>query len=355
MNIKKNLNEIAVDITKVLKEQLNEVLDNGFMDRHEIFNEIKNSIVEVSKGGKRLRGAFVIKSYEMYGGEINDDIIKAAAYVEALHAQILIADDVIDQDPSRRNVETIHHRFKKYHQDKYNKKDPAHFGNSMAICASLIELYGAQIMINKIDMDKELLSKSLIELNKQMLLVGYGEILDVVVESEDEVRIEDVDLVNYLKTSSYTYEAPLHFGANLAGAQDEELKKLSEYAVPAGKAFQIQDDILGMFGDEDKIGKPADSDLKEGKMNILTIKTLELANKNAKVEFERLLGNQDIDDQEMDKARGIIKESGALDFAQNEAIRLVKEAKEALDKLNTKGEGKDFLEGIADYMINREV
>src|SRR5690606_11822028 len=98
----------------------------------------------------------------------------------------------------------------------------------------------------------------------------------------------------YLKTATYTYEASLQLGAALAGAPDEGLKVLTDYSIPAGIAFQIQDDILGMFGDEEKLGKPADSDLKEGKMNFLTIKTLENSNEIDAKRFAEILGNTDI-------------------------------------------------------------
>ncbi|PIU72160.1 polyprenyl synthetase family protein, partial [Candidatus Woesearchaeota archaeon CG06_land_8_20_14_3_00_33_13] len=143
-------------------------------------------------------------------------------------------------------------------------------------------------------------------------------------------------------------------GAIAAGASDDQLKILSEYAIPLGMAFQLKDDILGLFGSEEKLGKPADSDIKEGKKTLLILKVLENANKEQKELIGNALGNKDITKTELTKVREIIKETGSLSYSENLAEKLVKKAKNAIKTSDFETHGKDFFLEIADYVIKRD-
>ena len=200
--------------------------------------------------------------------------------------------------------------------------------------------------------------RALSKINQEFIDTGYGQIIDVFGEVMEKVDEKHVMLVHYYKTGKYTYETPLHVGAILAGAKEEELNVLTEYAIPAGIAFQMQDDILGMYGDEYRIGKPADSDLKEGKKTLLIVKALEKGNKKQKAILEDLLGKTHIKNEELELARKIIIDTGSLEYSKKTALRLVMKAKNKLNEMaNPKwsNRGKEFLEGIADYMINRDL
>jgi len=165
-------------------------------------------------------------------------------------------------------------------------------------------------------------------------------------------------LVHYYKTGKYTYETPLHTGAILAGASDDDLKALTEYAIPGGIAFQIQDDILGMFGDEYKIGKPADSDLSEGKKTLLIVKAFEKGDSLQKKILNKNLGSPKISSKDLREVRQIIIDTGSLEYSKKIALNLVNKAKERLQKYSHSNwipEGREFLDGIADYMIKRDL
>ncbi len=157
------------------------------------------------------------------------------------------------------------------------------------------------------------------------------------------------------KTAKYTFEGPLHLGAILGGADDKFLNQLSQYAIPAGIAFQIQDDILGIFGDEKKTGKPVGSDIRQGKYTILVAKAFEKANPRQKKILARCLGNKNLTKKDIEDFRKVIIESGSLDYAKNLAMKLVWEAKKELEKIKMNSETKKFLRGIAEYMIKREL
>ncbi len=354
MNAKEKLKKVANLINDTIEKELNTVFGDVGSISPEI-EEMVDHIKNISKGGKRLRGSFVYFSYLMFGGKDREEILKVAAFVELIHTHILMADDVIDEDDFRRGVPTLHKVYKDIHKERFCKKDPVHFGNSMAICGSLITDYAVQQIVLKSKFPPDRILRALVDYYDKMVLTGYGEALDVLAEVHEEVTEEEAMQINLLKTANYTYESPLHVGAILAGASDDDLKVLSEYAIPGGIAFQIQDDILGMFGDEEKLGKPSDSDLKEGKQNILTLKTIEMASDGDRKRFLELLGNKDITEEEVKEARDIIERSGAREYARNLAIDYVQKSLKAIESFEGGEEGLEFLRGVAEYMINREV
>ena len=157
-----------------------------------------------------------------------------------------------------------------------------------------------------------------------------------------------------LKTAIYTIEGPLHMGAIAAGASDDQLKILSEYAIPLGMAFQLKDDLLGLFGLEEKLGKPVDSDIKEGKKTILILKAMENAGKQQKEFIVNALGNKNITEKELIKLREIIKKTGSLSYSENLAEKLVKKAKDTIKNSDFEKQGKEFFLEIADYIIKRD-
>jgi len=231
--------------------------------------------------------------------------------------------------------------------------DAYHFGISMAIIAGdILAALGNEILC-VLNLKEEYKTSAIARLNNVIHTVIYGEALDILSELKP-VTQKDVEKVHKLKTASYTIEGPLQIGALLAGANNEQLKTLSDYAIPLGVAFQIQDDILGMFGDEQKVGKPCDSDLKEGKQTLLILKALEKASQEQKDIIKSALGNPDITKEQLEQVRQIIKDTGSLQYSQDLAKQLIEKAKSIIMNSDFQQQGKDFLIGIADYMLERE-
>ncbi|MCA9379217.1 polyprenyl synthetase family protein [Candidatus Dojkabacteria bacterium] len=304
---------------------------------------------------KRLRAAFIYYSYLMLGGDDKSAILNASISIEILHAYLLIHDDVMDQDSLRRGEPTMHKIYERIHAGQHFLHDAAHFGESMAISLGDVGAHLANKQLIDSNFPSDRLIKAASKFNNQIATVGYGQMLDILSSVKSSVTEDDVMQVHRYKTASYTYETPLHVGAILAGANEKDLEDLSGYAVPAGIAFQIQDDILGMFGDEEKLGKPNISDLREGKNTLLILKALEKANPSQKKTIVGALGNSEVSDAQADEVRQIIRETGSLEYSKSLAVELVKKAKEALSgKTDWTGEGRDFIDGIADYMIERE-
>jgi geranylgeranyl diphosphate synthase type I len=186
-----------------------------------------------------------------------------------------------------------------------------------------------------------------------MTVVGQSK--DFYIEYRGKASVRDVLRMYKYKTAKYTFEGPLHLGAILGGAKDEFLKKLSRYAIPAGVAFQIQDDILGIFGSEKKIGKPVGSDIRQGKYTILVAKAFEGARLKQKQILISCLGNKNLTHKDIEDFKTVLIDTGALDFAKKLALLLVSDAKRELKKMKINPKAEKFLGTIADYMIQREL
>jgi geranylgeranyl diphosphate synthase, type I len=341
-------------INKVFASEL-EVTKEFTPDAIEYITELKNVTLV---GGKRLRGAFVYYSYLMNGGTDLEAILKISAAIEILHAFLLVEDDFMDIAATRRGYPTIHNTYANKHKDLHYKKDSSHFGNAVAVNVGIIGDHLALNTINNSDFPLELRQKAQTRINRQIITTGHGQIHDILNEARSDLTEEDILNVLYWKTGIYTYDNPIHVGAIFAGVNGLHLTDLSKYAIPGGVAFQIQDDILGSFGDSGKTGKPDDSDIKEGKQTLLTFKAYEKANKAQKEVLDNVLGNHKASDSDIEEVRKIFINTGALQYSKDKALELVTSAKQALfdsKKDFWVQEGMDFLIGIADYMIDRDL
>lgn len=306
-------------------------------------------------GGKRLRPAFMYYGYLAAGGREKDKIIKTSIGIELVHTFLLIHDDIIDKDKKRHGLDTINFRYEKLGKKFFRQINPGHFGNSMAIIfGDMVAALGNQVIFNS-DFNPALIVKALHKLQTIISATVVGQARDVYMEYRKRTTEKEVLKMYEYKTAKYTIEGPLHLGAILAGADDKLLKVFSAYAIPVGIAFQIQDDILGVFGDEKKLGKPVGSDVRQGKYTILVAKAIEKAGGKQKDIIKNILGKNDLTKNELEIFRNMIIETGALSYAKNMAVKLANQGKRAIEKEKINPEAKEFLTGIAEYMVKREV
>lgn len=306
-------------------------------------------------GGKRIRPAFLYFGYLAAGGKDTKKALEISIAVELLHSFLLIHDDIIDRDPSRHGVETIHERFKRIGKKYGLSEDHEHFGNSMAMMAGDMTAAMACEIIFTSKFSPENIIRALDKLQKIVFITVPGEMMDVMMQYAGEATEEAVLRMHECKTARYTFEGPLHLGCILAGGDAELLKHFSKYALPLGKAFQIQDDILGVFGEAKKIGKPVGSDIIEGKQTVLVIKALELGNPGQKAIIRKYLKKSELSAKELEIFRQVIKETGSLEYSQKLAGKFIQESIAALRKIEFKNKkAEEFLSGIAEYMLSRE-
>ncbi|MDP7323264.1 MAG: polyprenyl synthetase family protein [Candidatus Woesearchaeota archaeon] len=303
------------------------------------------------RGGKRIRAALIYYGYRSFKDDNEEEILKASMSIELAHAFLLIHDDIIDQDALRRSGPTIHTSYQNIFK---STKDPKHYGISFAILAGDILYAFANEILTSLNLPEKNKIKAIQIFNHIIHQVLYGESLDILSSIKTNFTSKDLEQVHYLKTATYTIEGPLHIGATLAGASQHHLKDLSKYAIPLGKAFQLQDDILGLFGEEKVLGKPIGSDLREGKKTLLIINALETASPSDQKTIQSILGNQDLTEDQIDKVREIVTKTGSLKISQDLVKQLGKEAKASISNTKLHDRGCEFLLGIADYLAERK-
>lgn len=326
-----------------------EKIDGNMADAIRYVREITMS------GGKRARAAFMYYGYLAAGGKEKTKIIQAGVSIELIHSFLLMHDDIIDQDELRHGIKTTHIRYCELAKKIFKNKDAEHFGNSMAIIiGDRIAALGNQVLFES-KFKAELIIKALYKMQEIVSLTTIGEAEDILIENSGKATEQEVLRMYENKTAKYTIEGPLHLGAILAGGNKKILQSLSAYAIPVGIAFQVQDDILGVFGQVDKTGKPVGSDVRQGKQTILVIKAYEKANQKQKEILTKCLGNKNLTGVELEQFRMVVRETGSLQYAQDLAAAMIIEAKNKIKKLNINQEARGFLIGIADYMVDRKV
>lgn len=302
-------------------------------------------------GGKRVRSALMYYSYRCFSSKNINEIIKTSMALELLQSFFLIHDDIIDQDEKRRGMPSLHKTYRNIIKQKYNNPNFKHIGDSLAIVAGDVCISYANEVLTKTKFKNK--NEAIKYMNNITHKVCYGQALDILSILRNDFTPQDAKKVNLLKTATYTVSGPLLLGAILANAKKTEITNLKNISLPLGEAFQIQDDIIGLFGDKKKIGKPIGSDIKEGKRTLLILKAIELTNNKDKKFLISKLGTK-ITKSELTKIKNIVKKSGSLDYCKNKIKIMIHSSKLKIAKSKFKPEGKQFLLKLCDFLINRE-
>ena len=285
----------------------------------------------VLAGGKRLRPAFCYWGYRAAGGDDGDDIVRAAGSLELLQACALVHDDVIDRSDTRRGAPSVHRRFAALHRTSEWHGDPERFGQAAAILLGDLALIWADAMLVESGFDSAALQRAFPVWDAMRVEVMCGQYLDVVEQSRGGGSVERALRVARFKSAKYTIERPLHLGAALAGAPPTLYDAFTGYGLPLGDAFQLRDDLLGVYGDPDATGKPAGDDLREGKRTVLVAFALEAANDAQREQIRRRLGDPQLDDDGVCVLRNVIAATGARDRVEKLIAARVEQAAGALD------------------------
>ncbi len=282
-------------------------------------------------GGKRLRPAFCYWGWRGAGGVDGEEIVVAATALELLQASALIHDDYMDGSDTRRGLPSVHRRFEAMHAEQGWNGSPAAFGAAAAILLGDLCLSFSDEMFCGCGLPAERVraAKPLFDVMRAEVMAG--QYLDVVEQAVGGGSVERARTVIRFKAAKYTVERPLHIGAALAGAPPQLLAAYSAYGLPLGEAFQLRDDVLGVFGDPAETGKPAGDDLREGKRTVLVAMALERADARQRACLRDLLGEPLLDPAGVDELRSVIVATGALDRVEELIERGTADALAALD------------------------
>ena len=322
----------------------------------ELAAPLSDLMASVLSGGKRLRAAFCYWAFIGSGGDAADPrVVDAAAALEMLHSAALLHDDVIDNSDRRRGVATAHVEHARRHSRMGWRGDPARFGAGVAILAGdLAMVYGDRLLHGATDLAGFVYDEMRLEVN-------FGQYLDIVGAADasglgGELGVERARRICRYKTAKYTVERPLHLGSALAAPErfDELKEPLSRFGLPLGEAFQLRDDLLGVFGDPSTTGKPVGEDLREGKPTMLASLAASTATGEAARLFAERFGKPDLDEGEVAAFRECMEASGAREQVEAEVERLVAEAASALAELPLVPEAVSALGELAEFVGDRD-
>ncbi|MFH0790885.1 MAG: polyprenyl synthetase family protein [Candidatus Omnitrophota bacterium] len=287
-----------------------------------LFNHIREFI---SRKGKRVRPILFVISYLGFTKQPAIGLYRSAVSLELLHDFLLVHDDIIDKSALRRGQPSMHAMLNKY---LMNYKNIKFDGEDLTIVID--DIMYAMALDAFLSVKEDLLRKELAlrKLIQAAFYTGSGEFIELLygLKNVDQITQEDIYRIYDYKTANYTFATPLCMGAILAGAKKAQIDKLLNYGIYFGRAFQIKDDIIGLFGKEGEIGKSNLTDLQEAKKTILVWYAYHHSGSKNKSAIRRILAKTDIDRTDLLKMRCIIADSGTLDYAKQEINALIKKA-----------------------------
>jgi geranylgeranyl diphosphate synthase type I len=338
-----------------LKDKIDIELTRFVSDANLQYSLQKNSPILLSaikdfvlRRGKRVRPILFIMGYQGFSAKTPKGLFRSAVSMELLHDFLLIHDDIIDRSDTRRGKPSMHMVFENYlNKNGYLKTT----GQDLAIMAGDI-IYAmavdAFLAIRENPARKELALKKYLE---GTVFTGIGELEEVLYETKklEDVTKDDIYKIYDLKTAYYTFACPLACGALIAGADKKEINRLLRYGIYLGRAFQIKDDILGVFGNEKKIGKSPLTDIQEGKKTILVWYSYNHSDKKVRAQIKSILGKRKVTYSDLSIIKKIMGDSGALEYSKMQIDFFIREAEKIMLASKMKNRYK---RALLDYSMN---
>ncbi len=316
---------------------------------------------EAVSGGKRLRAMFCYWGFRAVrpprDAEEEAALVRAAAALELLHASALVHDDYMDASDTRRGRPSVHRAFSARHRGEGWPGDPEQYGAAAAILLGDLLLSWADELLRVCGAPAQDVLAALRYFDTTRSEVIGGQFLDVSAQARGTADVEQSMTVLRYKSAKYSVERPLHVGAALAGDGGEIAEALSAYGVPLGEAFQLRDDLLGVFGDPEVTGKPAGDDLTEGKRTVLVafaLETLQATEPDAAKRLDDSLGRP-LSGPEVAELQRLIVRSGAQAQVEERIEALMRRSLAALDSSPVSEGARSALHALAEAATQRVV
>ncbi len=329
----------AVELTGVVTDQLREYLRGRRTDAAYIgtdYSELTAALEEfVLRGGKRLRPAFAYWGWRAVapeGAVADADVLRLFSALELLHACALVHDDVIDASATRRGLPTVHRLFADRHRERNWHGSADQFGLSAAILLGDLSLVWADDIVATADLPLDAhrrVQRVWADIRTEVL---GGQYLDIAAEASGAESVASAMLVNTYKTASYTVTRPLQLGAAASADRPDVQAIFHELGTDLGVAFQLRDDVLGVFGDPAITGKPSGDDLRSGKRTVLLAEAVERAEATDPVAAKLLRTSvgTELSEPQVRELCGVIESVGALAAVEARITTLTRRALELL-------------------------
>ncbi|RZT85154.1 geranylgeranyl diphosphate synthase type I [Pseudonocardia sediminis] len=313
-------------------------------------------------GGKRLRPTFAWWGWRGAGGDPSspeaEEVLTALSSLELIQACALVHDDLMDASSTRRGRPTVHVEFARMHAGADWTGPPARFGAAVAIIIGDLAQVWADDMFHAAALPEGAHARAAEPWRGMRTEVLAGQYLDVLAQASGDEGERTALRIDRFKTAAYTVERPLHLGGAIAGAPPELIAGYRRYGADIGVAFQLRDDLLGVFGDPRVTGKPAGDDLREGKRTLLMALALQRARQRgdgaAEQVLVRSLGDPALDGAGVERVRGVLGELGAVQAVEQRIAALTGSALDALDASPVAGEARTQLFELAERATRRQ-
>lgn len=336
----------------LLQERLNDVIAQQLGSLEELGPDVVAFLSRINvflEGGKRLRARFSVLGAESVHALALEDasapapglasaVLDAACALELFHAAALVHDDIIDRSDTRRGHPAMHEQFASSHREQHFTGSAEHFGLASALLiGDLLQSWADALFQRAVSaVDTRSGAEARLHFDRMRNEVTAGQYLDVLEEARGEFaehreQLERSTRVLVYKSAKYSVEAPLLIGAALAGGGAAIEQAFEAFGLPIGVAFQLRDDLLGVFGDEAQTGKPSGDDLREGKRTVLVTLARESLPSSQRRIFDDLLGSE-LEDAQVTMLQGTIRSSGAVDRVEEMIARNVTRALDSLDQ-----------------------
>jgi geranylgeranyl diphosphate synthase type I len=297
---------------------------------------------------------FAYAGFAAAGGSLEKPVVRAMAALELLQACALIHDDLMDGSDTRRGKPSIHRHFESMHVQEELDGFAPHYGLSAAVLLGDLALVWSDQMLNSAGLTAEQFARVFPYYNEMRVELMAGQFLDIHEQTQKNTNVDRSMKIARYKSGKYTIERPLHLGAAMSAAQSSEIyPALSAYGLPLGEAFQLRDDLLGVFGDPSVTGKPAGDDLREGKRTVLIAITNERQSESQRETAKKHFGKPDLDAEGVAVLREIIESTGARTELEATIERLTAEALTAAQSAAFTEDGSAMLVELANIATKR--
>jgi geranylgeranyl pyrophosphate synthase len=342
-----NKTSATTDFTRALTGVLDEYFNRHTARALEISPYYGTLWTEIARlvhaGGKKLRPKMTLMAYQAFGGTDTEKILPIAAAQELLHVGLLIHDDIIDRDTVRYGVDNIDGGYRKLYETLVGEtSERTHYAQSAAMLAGDLLLTGAQQLMIESNIEPARIIEVQKILGTGIFEVIGGELIDTESAFREAGTISAETVARY-KTASYSFITPFLTGAVLAGASDEDQVRIREFAGAVGVAFQLRDDLIGVFGDESVTGKSTTGDIREGKRSFLIEQFYLEANEQQRAEFEQYFGKSDISPEGIETIKQLLVNSGARQNVETAISEREAKALASLEGLANTAEFKELI------------
>ncbi len=350
------LQAVGLELDRVTQEVLSNWRAGRFYRRSEVLQEDIQMYQELLTGGKKLRPAIGILAYESYSGEseYRKGMLQAFIGYEMIHNSFLIHDDIEDNSSERRGKPSVHEQYRLKHEESGGLIDHKNYGVGVALNTGSLGAFKALDVLWQIDNRPNRIVEAQRWLRYVIETTLQGQRRDLADIKLDQLTENYVYSVYHQKTAIYTVVGPLVLGAILAGASRKDLAYLNTFGVNLGIAFQMVDDHLGMFGNEEILGKPVDSDVKEGKKTLHFVEAYKRSDASEREVLKKAWGNNDLTQDELKEVQRMIERLGVQDFVLNKAVQLVSQARSVIPEITFDETTRKIFEDMTEFIVKRD-